>query len=48
MKSVVKPYYKACKYEAKYRYMTIVNGELPDDIDDNPWQGKRLLVMGDS
>lgn len=48
VKSAVKPYYKACKYEAKYRYMTIVNGEFPDTIEDNPWQGKRLLVIGDS
>lgn len=48
MKSAVKPYYKACKYEAKYRYMTIGKGWFPDTIDYNPWKGKRLLVVGDS
>lgn len=48
VKSAVKPYYKACKYEAKYRYMTIVNGEFPNTIDENLWRRKRLQVIGDS
>lgn len=48
VKTAVEPYYLEAKYSCQFWYMTKYKKEFPDTIGNNPWQDKKVLVIGDS